>query len=93
MSSNVAATVERPESCALNSGALAAATLHSAFTETLEYTERIARATIESLPDGRYEFTDHFDDDGIDPDPIPIKAAIEIRGSDLSVDFEGPVSR
>jgi N-methylhydantoinase B len=64
-------------------------TLLGAFAEMLEYTERIARTTIESLPDGRYEFTDHLDDDGIDPDPIPIKVAVEIRGSDLEVNFEG----
>jgi N-methylhydantoinase B len=64
-------------------------TLLGAFAEMLEYTERIARTTIESLPDGCYEFTDHLDDDGIDPDPIPIKVAVEIRGSDLEVNFEG----
>jgi N-methylhydantoinase B len=64
-------------------------TLESAFAEMLEYTERIARATIESLPDGRYEFHDYLDDDGIDPDPIPIQVAVEVHGSELCVDFEG----
>jgi len=64
-------------------------TLRSAFAEMLEYTERIARATIERLPDGRYEFTDYLDDDGIDPDPIPIRVAVEVCGSDLRVDFAG----
>jgi N-methylhydantoinase B len=65
------------------------ATLQSAFADMLEYTERIARATIERLPDGRYEFTDHLDDDGIDPEPIPIHVAVEVRGSDLEVNFDG----
>jgi len=64
-------------------------TLRVAFGDMLEYTERIARATIERLPDGRYEFTDYLDDDGIDPDPIPIHVAVEVRGSDLEVNFEG----
>jgi N-methylhydantoinase B len=64
-------------------------TLRAAFAEMLEYTERIARATIERLPDGRYEFTDYLDDDGIDPDPIPIRVAVEVHGSDLEVNFDG----
>jgi N-methylhydantoinase B len=65
------------------------ATLRVAFADMLEYTERVARATIERLPDGRYEFTDYLDDDGIDPDPIPIRVVVEVRGSDLEVNFEG----
>jgi N-methylhydantoinase B len=64
-------------------------TLQRAFAELLEYTERIARATIASLPDGCYEFTDYLDDDGIDPDPIPIQVAVEIHGSDIEVNFHG----
>lgn len=64
-------------------------TLLGAFAEMLEYTERIARTTIDNLPDGNYEFTDYLDDDGIDPDPIPIKVAVAIRGSDLEVNFAG----
>jgi N-methylhydantoinase B len=70
-------------------GRYGVATLESAFANMLEYTERIARATLERLPDGRYEFTDYLDDDGIDPDPIPIQVAVEVQGSDLCVDFEG----
>ncbi|MBV9543920.1 MAG: hydantoinase B/oxoprolinase family protein, partial [Chloroflexi bacterium] len=65
------------------------ATLDAAFAETLEYTERIARATIDELPDGRYEFTDYLDDDGIDPDPIPIHVTAEVRGSELEINFDG----
>jgi N-methylhydantoinase B len=70
-------------------GRYGVSTLESAFADMLAYTERIARATIEGLPDGRYEFTDYLDDDGIDADPIPIRVAVEVRGSDLCVDFEG----
>jgi N-methylhydantoinase B len=70
-------------------GRYGVSTLESAFADMLEYTERIARATIEGLPDGRYEFTDYLDDDGIDAGPIPIHVAVELRGSDLCVDFEG----
>jgi len=57
--------------------------------ELMAYTERLARAEIAAWPDGRYEFTDYIDDDGIDPDPIPIKATVTVSGDDLEVDFEG----
>ena len=55
----------------------------------LSYTEQLARAAIERLPDGRYEFTDYLDDDGIDPQPIRIQVAVTVRGSELDVDFSG----
>ena len=41
-------------------------------TMLLDQAERLARSAIAKVPDGAYEFTDWIDDDGIDPDPIPI---------------------
>src|SRR5262249_13663237 len=38
----------------------------------LDQAERLARSAISAMPDGVYRFTDWLDDDGIDPDPIPI---------------------
>ncbi|TAK20732.1 MAG: hydantoinase B/oxoprolinase family protein [Chloroflexota bacterium] len=64
-------------------------TLLAAFDDLLDYSERLARAEIARLPDGRYEFEDFLDDDGIDPDPIPICVAIEIAGNAMVVDFAG----
>ncbi len=64
-------------------------TLEHVFEDLLSYTERLARAAIERLPDGRYEFVDYLDDDGIDPDPIAINVAVTVRGSELDVDFTG----
>jgi N-methylhydantoinase B len=63
--------------------------LEVAFEDLLSYTERLARAAIERLPDGRYEFVDHLDDDGIDPQPIRFQVAVTVHGSELSVDFSG----
>jgi N-methylhydantoinase B len=63
--------------------------LESAFEDLLSYTERLARAAIEQLPDGHYEFADYLDDDGIDPQPILIQVAVNVRGSELEVDFSG----
>jgi N-methylhydantoinase B len=49
----------------------------------------MAREEIARWPDGRYEFVDHLDDDGIDPDPIPIRVVATVSGDHLVVDFEG----
>lgn len=51
--------------------------------------ERRIRAGIAALPDGRYEFEDYMDDDGIDAEHIPIRCAITIQGEDIALDFAG----
>ena len=63
--------------------------LQVAFEDLLNYTEQLARAAIERLPDGRYEFVDYLDDDGIDPQPIRFQVAVSVLGSELEVDFSG----
>ncbi|MBV9355858.1 MAG: hydantoinase B/oxoprolinase family protein, partial [Chloroflexi bacterium] len=65
------------------------ATLRQACAELLDYTERLTRVEIARWPDGSYAFTDYLDDDGIDPDPIPIRATVTVAGDQLSVNFEG----
>lgn len=58
--------------------------------ELQDYAERRLRAGIEALPDGSYEFTDYMDDAGeACPDPIRICVKVEIRGDQLSLDFDG----
>ncbi|WP_321812732.1 MULTISPECIES: hydantoinase B/oxoprolinase family protein [unclassified Burkholderia] len=59
------------------------------FDELLDYGERLTRNAIEAWPDGTYEFTDYIDNDGFTSDAIPIKCAITVSGSSLSVDFSG----
>jgi N-methylhydantoinase B len=55
----------------------------------LDQAERLARHAITAMPDGVYTFTDWLDDDGIDPDPIPITATITVTGDRMIVDFTG----
>lgn len=55
----------------------------------LDYTERMTRALLNDLPDGRFEFADQLDDDGITPAPLPIHVAITIKGDTALVDFTG----
>ncbi|TAK11680.1 MAG: hydantoinase B/oxoprolinase family protein [Anaerolineae bacterium] len=64
-------------------------TLNHHSAALLDYTERLTRALLQDRPDGRYEFEDQLDDDGISPDPLHIRVAITISGDSASVDFTG----
>jgi N-methylhydantoinase B len=55
----------------------------------IAYAQRITEATIATIPDGSYQFTDSLDDDGISADPVPIRVTVTIRGSHLTADFTG----
>ncbi len=53
------------------------------------YTERAVRATIRSIPNGRYAFEDVLDDDGVGETPIAIRATVHITGDRATIDFTG----
>ena len=59
------------------------------WAELLDHGERMTRAAILELPDGRYEFTDYLDSDGIEARPVPIKVALTIGGDSIVTDFTG----
>ena len=61
----------------------------AASAEFLDASERAMRAMIARMPDGRYEFEDWIDDDGISDAPIRVHAAIEIKGDEMTVDLSG----
>jgi N-methylhydantoinase B/oxoprolinase/acetone carboxylase alpha subunit len=52
-----------------------------------DYTEKILRQTIKSIPDGVYEFLDYMDDDGISDKPVRIGVKLTIKGDHCIVDF------
>jgi N-methylhydantoinase B len=58
-------------------------------TALIAYAERITRATIETIPDGSYRFTDYLDNDGVTNEPVLITATVTVQGSTLTVDFTG----
>ena len=65
-------------------------TVRACIDENNNYSERMIREAIEKIPDGTYTAEDALDDNGIDLDlPVPVKIAITIRGSDMTVDFTG----
>jgi N-methylhydantoinase B/oxoprolinase/acetone carboxylase alpha subunit len=54
-----------------------------------DYTERVMRATIASIPDGEYRFEDALDDDGFGERPIRIRVRLQISGGRAEIDFSG----
>ncbi len=66
-----------------------AATLVQACTQILDGSEAAMRAMIGRMADGRYEFEDWIDDDGLTDTPIRIHAAITIAGQEMTVDLSG----
>ncbi len=56
----------------------------------LDHSERVARAEIAKMPDGRFVFEDWIDDDGVDMGkPILLKVAIEKSGDGIRFDWTG----
>ena len=59
------------------------------YAKLLDHTETMVRAEIRKWPDGDYCFTDYLDDDGVDPEPIPIKLKATVEGDSITIDFTG----
>ncbi|MDE2769469.1 MAG: hydantoinase B/oxoprolinase family protein [Chloroflexota bacterium] len=55
----------------------------------LAYSEKLAQARLQVVPDGTYGFTDVLDDDGAGGPPIPITVTIQARSGRLQFDFTG----
>lgn len=55
----------------------------------LAYSETMTRRLIQELPDGRYQFQDVLDDDGVDASPVTIAVALTIHGDEMTIDFRG----
>ena len=57
--------------------------------EILNYSERMTRWTIRSIPDGTYSAEDFLDNDGVGETPVRIAVKIHIRGDKATIDFTG----
>jgi N-methylhydantoinase B len=64
-------------------------TTRAYLAELLDYAERMTREEIRAWPKGTFTFTDHIDDDGLSPEPIPIKVAITVHDDHVAVDYTG----
>ncbi|MEM7466093.1 MAG: hydantoinase B/oxoprolinase family protein [Pseudomonadota bacterium] len=57
--------------------------------DLLNYSEARMRAEIASIPDGRYDFVDYMDNDGVSDSEIRIEAHCHVQGERVIVDFTG----
>ncbi|ARO15245.1 N-methylhydantoinase B [Ketogulonicigenium robustum] len=65
-----------------------AGTIAAASNQLMDYSERMARAGIEAIPDGHYTFKHDFDT-SLWPDILPLAVAITIKGDEATFDFDG----
>jgi len=61
--------------------------LSSRMSDLMDYAERLMRARIAAIPDGRYRFEDRLDDDGFSDESVRIVVTVSIRGHEATVDF------
>jgi N-methylhydantoinase B len=59
------------------------------FDEIHDYSERVMREVISSLPNGDYHFTDYIDGLGENPEPIVMKVKVTVAGDTMTVDWTG----
>jgi N-methylhydantoinase B len=57
--------------------------------QLINYSARLMRHTIASIPDGSYEAEDALDDDGVEDREVPLKVRVSIAGECASIDFTG----
>jgi len=55
----------------------------------LARTEAMTRAAIAAAPDGRYEWIDRLDSDGVDDHPVFLQLALVKRADTIAIDFTG----
>ncbi|QHN02527.1 hydantoinase B/oxoprolinase family protein [Granulicella sp. WH15] len=58
-------------------------------TALLNYAERLMRAEIAKVPQGRFEAEDFLDNDGFGSEPVRIAVAITVAGEGVTIDFAG----
>ena len=57
--------------------------------QLIEYSEKLMRGAIDSIPNGVYEFEDALDDDGSGGGRVALRVSIAISGGEARVDFSG----
>ena len=58
--------------------------------QLMDYTERVLRQRIETIPDGEYRAEGFLDDDGRNRDVrLPIKVCVRVQGNGIQVDLTG----
>lgn len=64
-----------------------AARISEIISHLKKYGERLMSGAIETIPDGRYEFTDYLDNDGSSRKPVPISVDLLVGPRNIIADF------
>lgn len=64
-------------------------TFQQTCVDLLDYSEARMRAEIADIPDGRYDFVDYMDNDGVSDSEIRIETHCYVDGERIVVDFTG----
>ncbi len=70
-------------------GAPGTAAFGAGLAQINDYGARLARRTLQDIPDGEYRFVDVMDDDGTGNSDIRIEVSIRVAGAGVVVDFSG----
>ncbi len=62
-------------------------TYAAAVDDMFDHGERIVRSYFEKIPDGRYVGRGEMDNNGVTKDRIPFEIALEVKGSEVTLDF------
>ena len=66
-----------------------AETIGACVDALLDYSERLMRAGIRGIPNGRYRFADKLDDDGVSDNPVAIQVELTVEDDEICADFTG----
>jgi len=58
-----------------------------------DYAARLASVALADIPDGDYAFSDVMDDDGLGNQDLVISVNINVRGSEINIDFTGTAAQ
>lgn len=68
-------------------------TVSATIEALIDHGERVARAHIEKIPDGVYTAECFVDSDGVVDEPVPLKLAVTVEGSNMTFDFTGSAAQ
>jgi N-methylhydantoinase B len=67
--------------------------MFESFEDLMHHSEKRTRGEIEKIRDGTYEHTEYLCDDGAKGGPYKLTVRIEVKGSDMLLDFTGTAAQ